>query len=292
MRSTYRNTPHPKAPSGVTSYSAVFAHEQLTGQTPVLPRLADAPPHVSETEQVERPRRMRRRRAAILDLDGTLLDSNEAQALAWLVALHDFGHEVALDLLRPLVGMTPERVVHHAIGAPASTDALERILERRSQVFRTWYLPRLLPFVGTRALLQRMKRDGLRLIAATNALQEEAEGLARVTSVADLLDDVVSGTDVDAHRQDDVVHAAVGRTGCDTDSIVLLGDTPYDVAAGVRAGIDVVALRCGGWRDSALRGAVALYDDACDLLRHYSSSPFFLPASSPDYTAPQLRLMQ
>ncbi len=292
MIPTYRTARRLGAASGVTSYSAVFAHEQLTGQTPVLPRLADAPPRTSEAEQLEVPRRMRRRRAAILDLDGTLLDSNEAQALAWLVALHDFGHEVALDLLRPLVGMTPQRVVHHAIGAPASSEKLQQILERRYQVFRTWYLPRLLPFVGTRALLQRMKRDGLRLIAATSALQEEAVGLVRVTSVADLLDDVVSGSDVDAHRHDDVVRTAVGRAGCDTDSILLLGDTPYDVAAGVRAGIDVVAMRCGGWRDSALRGAVAIYDDACDLLRNYSSSPFFFPASSMGYTTPQLRLMQ
>jgi hypothetical protein len=54
----------------------------------------------------------------------------------------------------------------------------------------------------------------------------------------------------------------------------------------------VVVLRCGGWRDSALRGAVAVYNDACDLLRNYSSSPFFCAASAGPYASPHLTLVQ
>jgi phosphoglycolate phosphatase-like HAD superfamily hydrolase len=246
---------------------------------------------------VERPQRDitargLRRRAAILDLDGTLVDSNEAHALAWLVALHDFGYEVALDLVRPLVGLPPDRILHHAIGATRDPSEAERIVERRSQIFSTWYLPRLLPFVGTRALLQRMKRDGLRLIVATSAPAEEAMALVRASAVSDLLDDVVVGSEAERWPDTDVVASALARAGCSANSAVLLGDTPYDVAAGVRVGVDTVALRCGGWRDSALRGAAAVYHDACDLLRNFSTSPFFVTTSPATSPAPQLTLMQ
>ena len=251
-----------------------------------------APPRPVERAQYEAPRKHRRRRAAILDLDGTLVDSNEAHALAWLVALHDFGYEVALDLLRPLVGMTPGRILHHAVGTTRDGGEGERILQRRAQIFCTWYLPRLLPFVGTRALLQRMKRDGLRLVVATTAKPDEAMGLIRAASISDLLDDVVTGTDGEAWPETDIIASALSRTGCPPDGVVMLGDTPYDVAAAVRVGIDAVALRCGGWRDSALRGAVAVFNDACDLLRNYSSSPFFSAATTMPYAPPQLTLVQ
>ena len=279
-----------------SAFSIASPGEQLTIDAPVSPvvaRRADA----RLSRPVEHPHREtavhgRRRRAAILDLDGTLVDSNEAHALAWLVALHDFGYEVALDLVRPLIGMPPERILHHAIGTPRDPGEGERIVERRSQIFSTWYLPRLLPFVGTRALLQRMKRDGLRLIVATSALAEEAMALVRASAVSDLLDDVVVGSEAERWPDTDVVAAALARTGCSPDSVILVGDTPYDVAAGVRVGVDVVALRCGGWRDSALRGAAAVYNDACDLLRNFSTSPFFVTATPPSPSAPQLTLMQ
>ena len=259
----------------------------------LIPMIGDALPDApSELVELEIPRRLRRRRAVILDVDGTLVDSNEARALSWLVALHDFGHEVALELMRPLVGMTPDRVVYHAIGAPRDTNEARAILRRQSQIFRTWYVPRLLPFVGTRALLQRMKREGLRLIAATVAPRDEGLDLLEASGVGDLLDDIVTGHEITSVSDADVIASALSRSKCAAESVVLLGDTPYDVAAGLRVGIDVVALRCGGWRDGALRGAAAIYDDACDLLRNYSTSPFFAAATTLPYATPRLSLMQ
>jgi phosphoglycolate phosphatase-like HAD superfamily hydrolase len=54
----------------------------------------------------------------------------------------------------------------------------------------------------------------------------------------------------------------------------MIGDTPYDVEAASRAGVRIVALRCGGWDDSALRGAAAIYDAPADLLQRYDESLF------------------
>ncbi len=110
--------------------------------------------------------------------------------------------------------------------------------------------------------------------------------------VGDLFDAVVTGSDLENWPDSDVVAAALSRTRCAPESVLLLGDTPYDIAAGVRAGVDVVVLRCGGWRDSALRGALAVYNDANDLLRNYSASPFGSANTASPYAAPQLTLVQ
>jgi len=83
----------------------------------------------------------------------------------------------------------------------------------------------------------------------------------------------VSSDDVDASKPDpDVVQVAIRKSGEDKENAIMLGDTPYDVEAAQRAGIRIVAVRCGGWRDEDLAGAVAVYEDPADILRHYSST--------------------
>ena len=288
MERRWKRQPDLSVDDGGAGVALLSRPDRLAATT--VPIVGDA--SLDERPQLEISPRLRRRRAVILDIDGTLVDSNEAQALSWLVALHDFGHEAPLQLLRPLVGMPPERVISHAIGAARDANEERDIIQRKSQIFRTWYLPRLLPFVGTRALLQRMKRDGLRLIAATNAESDEARELLEAAGVADLLDAAVTGSDLENWPDSDVVGAALSRTRCAPESVVLLGDTPYDIAAGVRAGVDVVVLRCGGWRDSALRGSLAVYTDANDLLRNYSASPFCTAGTAVSYATPRLTLVQ
>ena len=81
--------------------------------------------------------------------------------------------------------------------------------------------------------------------------------------------------DADNSKPDpDIVHAALRRIGLPADQVILLGDTPYDVEAAGRAGVKVVALRCGGWSDADLAGAIAVYDSPEDLLAHFEESPF------------------
>jgi phosphoglycolate phosphatase-like HAD superfamily hydrolase len=213
----------------------------------------------------------------ILDLDGTLLDTKEAHALSWLVALHEVERDVHVEQLRSLVGLTSAEILAAASGLAAHDAVGRRVLQRRAEIFRTWYLKRLRPFMGTRALLQRMRREGLRLVACTAGPVDEAVGLLRTAGIGDLLDDAVAQDDtlgLATHR--DVIEAAVAQCACVRDGIVLLGDTPYDVDAGRRAGIAVVAVRCGGWADAALQGADALFDDPRDLLARFDDSPLSL----------------
>jgi phosphoglycolate phosphatase-like HAD superfamily hydrolase len=85
----------------------------------------------------------------------------------------------------------------------------------------------------------------------------------------------VAGDDVDHSKPDpDLIQTALDCVGARSRTALMLGDTPWDVLAAARANLGVVALRCGGSDDAALAGAVAIYDDAADLLERYERSPF------------------
>lgn len=244
----------------------------LTGTRPVrVVREASASVQPQRVPSLRR----RRCRAAILDVEGTLLDSTEARVLSWFVALHDCGHDVSLDLLRTVIGMGTGEFLPIVAGTRASSDGGQRIILRQAEIFRTWYLPRLLPFDGTRRLLQRMTRDGLRLVALVGHGGESATSLLEAAGIADLLakTDVV-GTDMSVTTQADMLEAALQRLGDERESVIFLADSPYDISSAQSFGIAVVALRCGGWSDEALAGAAAVYQDPADLHAQYSSSPF------------------
>ena len=224
---------------------------------------------------------LRRPRAAIVDVGGTLVDSNDAHARAWLDAFREAGFgEVTFELVRPLIGMSPAALLPRAVGVTHESEIGHRILSRRAHLFSQYYQPGTTPFAGARALLMRMKRNGLAVVVASHATEERTWSELVVAGVADLVDEVAAGADgFRASTQEDLMETALGRTGQLRDEVVVLGDTPYDVAAGRQCGLEVVGLRCGGWSDAALAGATALYDDPRDLLDQFATSPFSNAAS-------------
>jgi phosphoglycolate phosphatase-like HAD superfamily hydrolase len=208
-------------------------------------------------------------------VDGTLVDSNDAHTRAWVDALAEAGRDVPFGRVRPLIGMGADKLVPNLLGIPGERGEGKRLSDRRTAIFRERYLPSLRPFPQARALLERMKRAGLVLVVATSAKDEELEGLLAVAGVTDLLDGATSGSgEAESKPDPDVVEAAVRRSGCAAAEAVMLGDTPYDVEAALKAGVTPVALRCGGWGGDDLRGAAAVYDDPADLLARFDESPF------------------
>jgi phosphoglycolate phosphatase-like HAD superfamily hydrolase len=119
-----------------------------------------------------------------------------------------------------------------------------------------------------------MRDDGLRLAVASSAKEDELDPLLRIAGAEWLIAKATSSDDAERSKPDpDIVHAALVKTGCDPGEALMLGDTPYDLEAARKLGIRTIALRCGGWHDGDLRGAVAIYDDPVDLLAHYEQSP-------------------
>ena len=216
-----------------------------------------------------------RLRGVLIDVDGTLLDSNDAHARAWAEVFAEHGMHVTFEDVRPLVGMGSDKLLPQLTGLSHESAEGKRLIARKKEVFAQKYLPDLRATRGARALMERMTNEGLATVIATSAGGDELRSLLRQAGVADLVDDATSSGDVDSSKPDpDVIGTALRKGGLRPNDALMLGDTPYDIEAAARAGVPTVALRCGGWwDDQALSGAVAIYDDPADLLADYENSP-------------------
>lgn len=215
-------------------------------------------------------------KVVLLDVDGTLIDSNDAHAHAWVDVGREFGHEIAFSEVRRLIGMGGDKVLPRITGVEEDTDEGQRIAARRGEIFRERYLPDLKPFPRARELLQRLRDDGYTLVVATSASEEDMDPLLERAGIKDLIEEKTSSSDAEESKPDpDIVQAALGSVDARPGDALMLGDTPYDVEAAGRAGVRCVGVRCGGWdKDDGLGDAVAVYDDPADLLARYAESPF------------------
>jgi HAD superfamily hydrolase (TIGR01549 family) len=215
--------------------------------------------------------RPHRLRGALFDVDGTLLDSNDAHAASWVDVLKEFGHDIPFREVRPLVGMGSDKLVPELTGLDHESPVGKRLVEWKRAVFEEKYLPHLRPTHAARELLERMLAEGLVIVIATSAGEDEMRALLEQAGVADLIHDATSSGDVESSKPDpDVVGAALRKGGLHADEAMMIGDTPYDIAAAGKLGVPTIALRCGGWwGDDALSGALAIYDDPADLLAHW-----------------------
>jgi HAD superfamily hydrolase (TIGR01509 family) len=208
---------------------------------------------------------MTRIRAVLFDIDGTLLDSNDAHAHAWLDALRGHGRSVPLDRVRSRIGMGGDRLLLEIGIDPESIEG-RSIDERRAAVLKAHYLLDVGPFPSARVLVDRLRSRGLLCAAVTSSTSEDAADLLRAAAVADLMHAVITADDVDRSKPDpDLVTMALERLGVSASEAAMIGDTPYDVDAAAQAGVSAIAFRCGGWDDASLAGAVAIYDDPSDL---------------------------
>ena len=214
-------------------------------------------------------------KTVLLDIDGTLLDSNDAHAHAWVDVCEEFGFSCEFDRVRWMIGMGGDKVLPELTGLQEGTPEGDKILDRRGEIFRQNYAKKLGPFNGTRELLQQLGADGYKLVVATSAGEDDLDILLKQAGVDDLIDRATTSDDAEESKPaPDIVEAALKKAKSKPDQAVMIGDTPYDVTAATKAGVPIVAVRCGGWEDEELKGAIAIYDDPADLLAHYSESVF------------------
>ena len=149
--------------------------------------------------------------------------------------------------------------------------------ERRAAVLKAFYLPDLGPLPGARALVQRLKSRGLQCIVVTSSSKEDLADLLRAAAVADILTDAVTADDAERSKPSpDLVQAALDKLDIGPREAVMIGDTPYDIAAARSACVSTIAFRSGGWTDRDLEGAIAIYDHPADLLSRIEQSPVAL----------------
>jgi len=230
--------------------------------TPVSPIMIDINEHLPAPRPV------------IFDIDGTLVDSNDAHAHAWVDSLAEAGHRVDFERVRPLIGMGGDKVLPTLVGIEEESPEGKRLAKRRGEIFRERYFPAVQGLPGSQELVSHLVREQHPIAVASSARKEELEGLLRCAGVERLIKRRTSSSDAGASKPDpDVIHAALEEMGCAASEAIMVGDTPYDIEAATRAGVETIAFRSGGWKDADLSGAVAIYDGPPHLRREYGRSP-------------------
>jgi HAD superfamily hydrolase (TIGR01509 family) len=209
-------------------------------------------------------------RSVLLDVDGTLVDSNDAHAHAWVEVLATFGHDVPFDRVRQMIGMGGDRLVEEAVGIPRDSTQNEEIGAARSKLFLEHWIKRVRPQPGARELVMRLREAGCEIAIASAAKAEELEPLLAIAGIKELVDTTTTSSDVDESKPaPDIVHATVAKIRGERSRAVMVGDTPYDLMAARDAGVAMIGVLCGGWPAKAFHGAVAVFRDPLELAERW-----------------------
>ena len=218
---------------------------------------------------------MHKLKVVILDVDGTLLWSNSAHAMAFTEAAECLGMESGYSKILELIGKGGDKLMPEAFGIDENSVAGKKLRRLKGKIFRERFLPHLGPTPGARELLKALKSKGLARVVATSSGKADVFRLLERAGVKDLIDDTTTADDTkDSKPDSDILHAALRKAAVCPEQAVMVGDTPYDVEAANRASIRCLAVRCGGWDDQRLSGASAIYDDPADILTHFDQAFF------------------
>jgi len=213
--------------------------------------------------------------SAILDIDGTLVDTNYHHALAWQRALAEHGVTVPAWSIHRHIGMGGDQIVAAVAGDEVEGRVGEAARETEGRLFQEM-IDDVKPLPGARDLLQELKRRDHSIVLASSAKAEEVDHYLDLLDARELADDWTTSADVEATKPEpDLVMAALDKAG-DNGGAVLLGDSVWDSRAASRAGIPMVGVLTGGFGERELRdaGAMDVYESAADLLARIHDSPF------------------
>lgn len=242
---------------------------------PSFRRVAGSRLHVlHDRERTELPRPyLTERRAIIFDIDGTLVDSNDAHAFAWVDALKASGVMIQYPRVRSLIGMEPDKMLPELAGITLTSAMGRRIHQARSEFFESRYLKTVRPFPRARDLVERTLNAGYVPAVISNSSHDHVDRLLMLAHVADLLKvRILSESSPTARPLSELMFFALRALGVTASSAIAVGATPHDIAAAQRAGVSAIALRCGGWDDHELAGAAAVYQDPAELLSRFDDS--------------------
>jgi HAD superfamily hydrolase (TIGR01493 family) len=211
----------------------------------------------------------------LVDVDGTLVDSNYHHTIAWSRALRDHGCNARLAAIHRLIGMGGSDLLETLIGR--SDDAIEKSWRAHFDEL----LPEVNPFDGAAELLQALHARRLVVVLATSSPTDLLDRFRDKIDADDAVDVLVSADDVaDAKPAPDVFETGLSKADLPRDRAMVLGDAIWDVQAAARARLPCVALETGGFSRAELEheGALSVYRDPTDLLDHLDESPLGLLA--------------
>lgn len=219
---------------------------------------------------------MTMKRAAIFDVDGTLVDTNHLHVVTWWEAFRQAGHRVPMREIHRAVGLSGGDLIEHLLGEDRDRDGDEQLTAAHHALYGT-YFDRLPPLDSAADLLRALAARGWEIVLATSAGGAELAALRRAIDADDVILGSASADDVaDGKPAPDPVAEARALAGVPSGRAVFVGDTVWDMKAAVRDGVTPVAVLSGGLprADLEAAGARAVYRDPADLLEHLDTSVF------------------
>ena len=193
---------------------------------------------------------------AILDVDGTLVDTNYHHALAWHRALHAHGHRTQMWKVHRHIGMGGDQILDALIGEEAAEAQGDDIRAAEADAYEE-LIGEVEPMEGARELIEKLREEGSTVILASSAKQEEVDHSLDLLDARELVDGWTTSADVENTKPaPDLVNAALEKAADDNPS-VMVGDSVWDVKAAKAAGISTLAVLTGGFSEAELREAGA-----------------------------------
>jgi HAD superfamily hydrolase (TIGR01549 family) len=214
-------------------------------------------------------------KAAIFDLDGTLLDSVDLHAIAWQEAMLEFGHDVSFEQARSQIGKGGDKLIPVFLSADEQRDHGKELEEWRCNRFKTEYLPLIRPFSAVPDLLRRVRDAGLRVAVASSAKKDEVDKYPDIARITDLVDLITSSDDAEESKPaPDIFEIVLKKLKIEGADAVAIGDTPYDAEAAGKAKIATIGVLCGGFTEGSLRqaGCVEIYPGPATLFARFADS--------------------
>jgi len=212
---------------------------------------------------------------AILDIDGTLVDTNYHHAIAWYRSFRDNGIVLPIWRIHRHIGMGGDQLVGALTDERTEEDKGDAIRDTEKEIYMK-LIDEVEPMKDSRELLQECKRRGHSLILASSAKEDEVDHYLGLLDARELADAWTTSADVESTKpQPDLVNAALERAGEGAGEGVMVGDTPWDVKAASSAGVETLVVRTGGFGEDELRdaGAAAVFESVAELCERLDETP-------------------
>ena len=209
-----------------------------------------------------------RLQAILLDIDGTLVDSNDIHTRCWIEAFAHFGKELEWDVVRHQIGKGGDLLVPDLLNAREMRTFGEKLKKYRGDLYKKKYMRAVKPFPRVKSSLRQIRERGVKLALASSANPDEVEYYTQLLDAGDLLEGSTSKKDAKFSKPSpEIFEAALEQAGSDPKFTLVVGDTPYDILAAHRCALPVAAVLCGGFERELMMKAEFLFDDVEDLVR-------------------------
>jgi HAD superfamily hydrolase (TIGR01509 family) len=211
--------------------------------------------------------------AAILDIDGTLVDTNYHHAIAWYRAFRQHGIVLPIWQIHTHIGMGGDQLVESLTDKQTDEEKGDDIRAAEKALYLA-FIDEVEPMEGARGLIEDLKDRGHTVVLASSAKEDEVDHYLDVLDARELADDWTTSADVESTKPEpDLVKAAMDKAG--DDGAVMVGDTPWDIEAARKAGIETIAVITGGFSRAELEeaGAAVVFESVAELRERLDETP-------------------